>query len=201
MSGIIAQNSGRHTGLIKSASGGGAWNLIETLTADGSGTALSFTSGIDDTYDEYVFKFINIHPETDGAEFQFQGSIDSGSNYNVTITSSAFRAIHDEDDAPANVVYEVGFHLAQSTGFQILGNDIGNDNDQNLSGYLHVFNPSSDTFVKHFISTNSYTQNANILFNSFLGGYFNTTSALDAFQFAMSTGDMDAGTISLFGIS
>ena len=201
MSGIIAQNSGRHTGLVKASSAGGVWNLIETLTADGSGTTLDFTSGIDSTYDEYVFKFINLHPATDGAEFQFQGSTDGGSSYGVTITSSAFRAIHDEDDAPANVVYEVGFHLAQSTSFQILGNDIGNDNDQNLGGYLHVFNPSSTTFVKHFISTNSYTQNANIHFNSFLGGYFNTTSALDAFQFAMSTGNMDAGTISMYGIS
>ena len=205
MSGIIAQNSGRHTGLVKASSGGGGvWNLIETLTSDGSDSDLSFTSGIDSTYDEYVFKFINMHPETDGAEFQFNMSIDSGSNYNVTKTTTFFQSQHDESDSYTNLSYLTDHDLAQGTGFQDLGRNVGNDNDQSCAGYLHLFNPSSTTFVKHFIARLNNAQDISSTHYSaetLIAGYGNTTSAVDAVQFKFSADEIQGGSISLYGIS
>ena len=201
MSGIIAQNSGRHTGLVKASSGGGGvWNLIETLTASSDAT-LDFTSGIDSTYDEYVFKFINIHPETDGEYFQFQGNAVGGSGYNETITSTAIYYQHKEDGTDAEVGYATGSDQAQGTAFQEIGRDVGGDNDQSLSGYLHLFNPSSDVFVKHFISTSTIYQDSDYSFGFRIGGYFNTTSAISEIQFQMSADSIEAGTIALYGIS
>ena len=203
MSGIIAQNSGRHTGLVKASSAGGVWNLIETLTASASGT-LDFTSGIDDTYDEFVFKFINIHPSSDNdASFEFNVSIDSGSNYNVAKTTTTFQGYHNEADNSADVAYSTHADLAQGTGFQILneGAALSADNDHGLSGYLHLFNLSSTTFVKHFLAQTSSTSGADYEIHRFVGGYANTTSAVDAIRFQMSSGDIDAGQISLYGIS
>ena len=205
MSGIIAQNSGRHTGLVKASSGGGGvWNLIETLTSDGSDSDLSFTSGIDSTYDEYVFKFIDIHPETDGAEFQFNMSIDSGSNYNVAKTATFFQSQHDEGDTYTNLGYLTAHDSAQATGFQDLGRNVGNDNDQSCAGYLHLFNPSSDVFIKHFIARLNNAQDISSTHYSaetFIAGYGNTTSAVDAVQFKMSADEIQGGSISLYGIS
>ena len=204
MSGIIAQNSGRHTGLVKASSGGGVWNLIETLTSDGSDSDLSFTSGIDSTYDEYVFKFIDIHPETDGAEFQFNMSIDSGSNYNVAKTATFFQSQHDEGDTYTNLGYLTAHDSAQATGFQDLGRNVGNDNDQSCAGYLHLFNPSSDVFIKHFIARLNNAQDISSTHYSaetFIAGYGNTTSAVDAVQFKMSADEIQGGSISLYGIS
>ena len=203
MSGIIAQNSGRHTGLVKAASGGGdaVWNLIETLTSDGSDSDLSFTSGIDSTYDEYVFKFINMHPETDQAYFTFQCSTDGGSNYNTTITSTDFRAYHAEDGSATALQYSAAFDQAQGTSFQPITQEIGNDNDQTASGTLQIFAPSSTTFVKHFIASSQYSWSADYSMRDFCAGYFNTTSAIDAVQFKMSADEIQGGSISLYGIS
>ena len=181
---------------------GGAMTFISKSTASSSST-ISFTSGIDSTYKEYMFIFKDIHPATDGAEFQFQCSTDSGSNYNTTITSSYFRAGHDEGDVSgqAKIVYETGHDLAQGTGFQTIGHDIGNDSDQQYSGILNLFNPSSTTFVKHFISVGNLVQQNNYSFNPYVAGYCNTTSAVDAVQFKFSSGNIDAGTITLYGIN
>ena len=202
MSGIIAQNSGRHTGLVKASSGGGGvWNLIETLTSDGSDSDLSFTSGIDSTYDEYVFKFINMHPETDQAYFTFQCSTDGGSNYNTTITSTDFRAYHAEDGSATALQYSAAFDQAQGTSFQPITQEIGNDNDQTASGTLQIFAPSSTTFVKHFIASSQYSWSADYSMRDFCAGYFNTTSAIDAVQFKMSADEIQGGSISLYGIS
>ena len=200
MSGIIAQNSGRHTGLVKAASAGGVWNLIETLTASSSAT-LDFTSGIDSTYDEYVFKFIDIHPETDDKSLLFNLSIDSGSNYNVTKTATAFQANHDEADSATELAYDTSRDLAQGTGFAYLSHNCGSDNDQAVSGELKLFAPSDTTFVKHFISTSNTSSGGNYSINFFGAGYGNTTSAVDAVQFKFESGDIDAGTISLYGIT
>ena len=76
MSGIVAQNVGRRSGLVKTVAAGGEWTLIETLTSDGSDDTMSFTSGLDSTYDEYCFRYINMHPETDDSSFTFNMSID-----------------------------------------------------------------------------------------------------------------------------
>jgi hypothetical protein len=180
---------------------GGALNLISTQTASSSST-ISFTSGIDSTYDEYVFKFIDIHAATDSVDFVFNLSADSGSNYNVTKTSTYFRAWHSEAGDDTNLRYETGSDLAQGTGFQSLTNsDLGNGNDECCVGTLHLFNPSSTTFVKHFIGTTNTYHSADYTFNSFIAGYANTTSAIDAVQFKMDSGNIDSGTIKMYGVS
>jgi len=204
MSGIIAQNSGRHTGLVKAASAAGVWNLIKTYTAS-SDSDLSFvegTDGVDFTaYDEFVFKFINIHMGTDNVDFQFNMSTDTGSNYNVAKTTTSFVAYHNEADGNTGLVYNTSNDLAQGTGFQNLSDDSGADNDQSQSGYLHCYGLSSTTFVKHFIAKLSTTHSADFNYVWHFAGYGNTTSAVDAIQFKMSSGNIDAGTISLYGIS
>ena len=206
MSGIIAQNVGRHGGLIKAPSGGGgAWTLIQTLTSDGSDSDLSFTSGIDSTYDEYVFKFINIHPASDSDIFYFNLSSDGGSNYNVTKTSSFFKAIHGEGDLYPGITYRTSQDLAQSTAYQQIEQDIGADNDQSISGCLHLFQPSSTTFVKHFILYANSAHSGDNSMNPYCGGYGNTTSAIDAVQFKFSgpvaLNEIQGGSISMYGIS
>jgi hypothetical protein len=144
---------------------------------------ISFTSGIDSTYDEYIFKFINIHPATNGATFTFNGSTDGGSSYNVTKTTTHFIAIHSEADDEASVSYYTGQDLAQSTAYQNLGFEIGNVSDESFSGTLQLFEPSSNTFVKHFTAKNNYYNDADRSFNSFVAGYGNTTSAINAIDF------------------
>jgi len=204
MSGIIAQNSGRHTGLVKASSGGDAvWNLILTQTASASST-ISFTSGIDSTYDEYVFKFYDIHPSNASTRFSFNGSIDAGSNYNVTKTTTMFIAGHDEADSDATLTYQTGDDLAQSTSFQDLAayGESDNSNDSCLAGTLHLFGLSDTTFVKHFIARTNYVAGGGPYdVDSYTAGYFNTTSAIDAIQFKFSSNNIDAGTISLYGIA
>jgi len=187
------------TALPASVSGGGL-NLISTQTASSSST-ISFTSGIDSTYKQYIFKFYDIHPSADDKTFQFNMSADSGSNYNVTKTTTVFKANHDEGDSGANLTYDSGEDLAQGTGFQTLGNGVGGDNDQSLSGTLHLFNPSNTTFVKHFISTIQYYAFNNYTNNWYIAGYGNTTSAVDAVQFKFNSGNIDSGVIKLYGIS
>ena len=185
---------------LPSAVSGGAMTLLETQTASSSAT-LDFTSNIDSTYDEYVFKFYDIHPETDNVNFSFQADTGTNTNYNQTITSTYFNAYHYEDDSQTSLGYETDKDLAQSTSFQMLGRRVGNDNDQQISGTLKIFNPSSSTFVKHFIATMNEAHYSDIAFNNYIAGYFNTTTALTRFQFKMSSGDIDAGDICLYGIN
>ena len=178
---------------------GGSIVLISTQTASSSAN-LSFTSGIDSTYDSYVFKFINLHPATDNVNFTFQGSTDGGSNYNVTITTTVFRARHNEADDSALLGYITGDDLAQSTSFQKLTAPIGNGNDESFSGQISIYSPSNTTFVKHFIARcNTYQEN-DATHDQYTAGYMNTTSAINAVQFKMSSGNIDAGVIKLYGI-
>ena len=177
---------------------GGAMTLILEQTASSSAN-ISFTSGIDSTYDEYVFKFYDIHPSADAVEFQFNLSADSGSNYNVTKTTTFFRATHLEDDTTA-FAYRTGNDLAQSTAFQMLLDGVGNDNDSSASGIFTLYNPSSTVFVKHFMSRSSTHQYESGVRDCFMAGYGNTTSAVDAVQFKMSSGTFN-GVIKLYGIS
>ena len=187
------------TALPASISGGGL-NLISTQTASGS-SSLSFTSGINSTYKEYVFKFYNIHPASDAVSFQFNGSTDSGSNYNVTKTTTVFEAYHLENDTQTGLGYDTNNDLAQSTAYKNLAVSIGNDNDQTCSGYLHIFEPSNDIFVKHFISTNNNAVSSDYSIARYNAGYFNTTSAINAIDFKMSSGNIDSGVIKLYGVS
>ena len=178
---------------------GGTLILLSTQTASNSAT-ISFTTGLDSTYDEYIFKFINIHPATDNVDFEFNMSTDSGSNYNVTKTTTAFHAVHEEASVGTSLTYLTGEDLAQSTSFQNINFQLGNDNDQNVSGYLQLFNPSSTTYVKHFICVSNLTGYTDYVFNNYIAGYGNTTSAVNAIRFQMSSGNIDDGIIKLYGV-
>jgi len=178
----------------------GKMTLISSQTASGS-ASIEFTSGIDSTYPIYKFEFINIQPSFDGASFQFNLSTDSGSNYNVTKTTTVFQAYHTESDSATGLLYRTDIDLAQSTSYQnVIGHDVGADADQSASGYLHLFNPSSTNFVKHFISNSNSVTNGDYSFNSFYAGYGNTTSSINAIRFQYSSGNIDSGTIKLYGI-
>jgi len=186
------------TGITVLANASDGITFISSQTASAS-ASISFTTGIDSTYKAYKFVWINCHPSTD-ANFTFNGSTDSGSNYNVTKTTTVFIASHQENDASTSFQYRTGEDLAQSTSFQRLTNyDIDTDNDSATSGSLILFNPSSTTYVKHFIS-NCNQSNFGYSVNTYVAGYCNTTSAVNAIQFKMSTGNIDAGTIYMYGI-
>ena len=179
---------------------------IKTLTASSSGT-LSFVDGadsvvLDDTYPIYKFEFINIHPATANTIFQFQTSTDGGSSYGVTYTNTVFLAYHKEDGSGGAVNYESGRDQAQSTSFANLCAEVARSGeaDQACSGFLELYNPSSTTFVKHCISTFIKDAGSAEMFNQYQAGYMNTTSAVDAVQFKMSSGNIDAGKIKLYGI-
>ena len=172
--------------------------LVSSATASSS-ASITFTLA---DYKEYQFYFVNIHPATDAAEFQFNVSIDSGSNYNVTKTSTFFSARHSEDDSSeVGLTYFSANDLAQSTNFQDIYVNAGNGNDECVVGNLQIFSPNSDTFVKHFISRMQGYHNANSSFEYYIAGYANTTSAVDRIQFKMSSGNIDAGTILMYGIN
>ena len=190
---------------IPAAISGGALNLISTQTASSS-SSLSFTSGIDSTYKEYIFKFINIHPQTNLLGFLFNGSDDTSSHsYDIAKTTTLFYARHKEDGSSGEISYDTSRDLAQGTGFQYLNRLLSNDADGSLSGYLHLFDPSNTTFVKHFISVtnemNLYGDSSVGTHNVFTGGYFNTTAAITAIQFKMESGNIDSGTFKLYGVS
>jgi len=199
-SGVIRSTNINNASLnnITTIAGAGDMVFISSQTASAS-ASISFTTGIDSTYKEYVFYFVNIH--TSGtANFSFNGSTDGGSNYNTTKTTTHFTPGHDEADTSTYLDYDTGKDLAQSTAFQHLGYGITTGNDESLSGYMHLFNPSSTTYVKHFIASvqyydSSYSQ------NSFVAGYMNTTSAVNAVQFKMSSGNIDDGKILMFGVN
>jgi hypothetical protein len=184
---------------LPSSISGGALNLISTQTASASAT-IDFTSGIDDTYDSYVFKFINIHPETDGTHLQV-GFRDGSTAYDATMTTTFFRAGHAEDDGETYLAYRTDSDLAQSTSAQRLGIFIGSDNDQCCSGELKLFNPSSTTFVKHFIARTSNTYYVDYHQDEYIAGYCNVTAAIDGVQFSMSSGNIDSGIIKMYGVS
>ena len=183
----------------------GSLVLIKTLTASSSAT-LSFVHGtdgvvLDSTYPIYKFEFINIHPSHTGQNLAFNVSIDGGSNYNVAKTSTFFRAYHAEANNSAALGYEAGSDLAQGTGGQRLTEAlIGYDNDQSASGNLHLFNPSSTTFVKHFIASMSACHASDFHVQSHISGYVNTTSAINAIQFSTNN-NIDTGDICLYGIT
>ena len=187
------------TALPSSITGGGALNLITTQTASSSST-IDFTSGIDSTYDAYMFKFYDIHPATDNVKLTV-GFRDGGTDYDAVKTTTAFYAYHKEDDSGTGLDYSTAYDLAQSTSFQNIAFELGNDNDQCCSGTMHLFNPSSTTFVKHFILNFQNIRYDNMSENDYVAGYCNTTTAIDGVQFKMSSGNIDSGVIKLYGIS
>ena len=192
-----SSNNGLETGDV-----GGRLVLISETTASDS-SAVNFTSGLDSTYKEYQFHFTDIHPASGNSAFMFNLSADGGSNYNVTKTTSAFWAAHNEAGSDSNLYYRTSEDLAQSTADQKLSVEVtfpaSVDDDNSFSGILHLFDPSSTTFVKHFISDgNHYASNYST--RSFVAGYGNTTSAINAITFKMSTGNIATGTIKMYGV-
>ena len=175
----------------------GSLKLITTTTASSDAT-ISFTSGIDSTYKEYLFIFNNIHGATDDKALTV-GFRDGSTAYDATKTTTFFRAYNEENDSATAFAYGSGQDLAQATGFQNLGVDAGTDNDQSTSGYMYLFNPSSTTFVKHFIASAPFSNRDPAARSLFTAGYGNTTSAVDAIQFSMSSGNIDAGVIKFYG--
>ena len=173
--------------------------LISSQTASNS-ASISFTTGISSTYKEYQFYFINIHPRTDSVNFTFNLSTDSGSNYNVTKTTTLFNTYHDEADTATSLEYRTGGDLAQSTAFQVIGDGPwGNGADESGSGILTLFNPASTTYVKHFISDINFYYFGDYTIRSMMAGYGNTTSAVNAIRFQMASGNFD-GDILMYGI-
>ena len=173
---------------------------LATLTASSSAT-LDFTSDIDSTYNIYKFRFVDLHPGTDGSIFRFQANAAGGSGFNETITSTDFESFHNEGGDTTGLSYQSNQDQAQGTSFQTLTNSCGADADQCISGELFLFDPSSTTFVKHFICRTQSANDANYSFDVFVAGYFNTTSAIDEVQFKMSSGNIDSGTIEMYGIN
>jgi len=185
---------------LPSSISGGFMNLISTQTASSSAT-LDFTSGIDSTYKEYIFKFYNMHPATNNVKWTFQSDTGTNTSYGQTITSTDFISQHSEDDSATELGYASANDQAQGTAFQPIGQLIGNGNDECVSGTLHIFDPSNATFVKHFMAnTNVYRQD-NYSREHFTAGYFNTTTALTRFRFKFSSGNTDSGIIKMYGVS
>ena len=189
-----SSNNGLETGDL-----GGNLTLLSTVTASSSAN-LDFTSDIDSTYKEYIFKYIDIHPASVAQlTVNFR---DGGSNFDATKTSTAFNPYHLEDNSAASLIYREAWDLAQSTSDQIIAQELGNGNDESANGYLHLFNPSSTTFVKHFIGVTTYYQQFGGTgpFQVYYAGYCNTTTAIDGVRFKMSSGNIDAGTIKMYGV-
>ena len=167
---------------------------------DYSGAASAdITSGIDSTYGEYIFKFYNINPATDAENFTFQVNAAGGSGFNETITSSSFSSFHTESDSSTSVEYRGGYDLAQGTGYQILSPLVGNGADESCAGELRLFNPASTTYVKHFLIRTMENRSDDYAWETFVGGYINTTTAIDEISFKMSSGNFD-GTIKMWGV-
>ena len=185
----------------------GSMTLIKTLTASGD-NELDFNHGSSDvvlysTYPVYRFVFTNCHPANNEQQLYMSGSVDSGSNFEATAkTTTCFRAYHTEGGSSGTLAYYTGGDRANSTSSQYLSVEASNENDHGVSGTFTLFNPSSTTFVKHFISTSNsvFNDSSDTTMNFYVGGYFNTTSAINGIRFRFNTGNMDVGTIKLYGI-
>jgi len=183
---------------VGSITGLGNLVFISRSTASSS-ASLSITSGIDSTYKEYIFVFNNIHPATT-ANFTFQVNASGQTGFNETMTTTAFRATHFESGASASLDYKTNIDQAQGTSYQVMAEQISTGNDESCSGTLHLFEPSSDTFVKHFMTNLSAYMDSTTSHNYFTAGYINTTSAITEIDFKMSTGNIDSGTIDMYGV-
>ena len=172
--------------------------LLSTQTASNA-ASVSFTSSIDSTYKLYIFKFYDVNPATDGAEFSFQANAVGASGYNETMTTTFFNATHWENDGSAAIGYGAGSDQAQGTAFQDISYGIGNGADESAAGELHLFSPSNTTYVKQFYSRVSYYDEDDRAYDVFAAGYFNTTSAIDAISFKMASGNFD-GVIKMYGM-
>ena len=178
---------------------GDALKLLSTQTASGD-ASIEFTSGIDSTYKEYIFKFVNINPATDAVDFLVQFNVSGQSGYNEPITSTAFMAHHYENDSSSGLAYSASYDQAQGTAGQIIAENIGNGSDESASGELHLFNPSSTTYVKNFYGRSVNYAASNYTGDLYTAGYVNVTGAVDEVQFSMESGGNFDGTIKMWGV-
>ena len=188
-----------------SITGLGSWKFLSKQTASSSST-ISFTSGIDSTYKEYMFTFKNIHPSADSAEFSFQADTGTNTNYNLNMTSTFFKSYHRQDAVVTDLAYDTGEDQASGTAFSRIGFNLdASDASDNLCGYLHIFNPSNSAHVKHFLGNFNYNYdgdaNEAYTVEIFNAGYFNITTPITRFQFKMESGNIDAGDICLYGLA
>lgn len=173
--------------------------LIQTQTASAT-TNISFTTGFTSTYDMYIFKWISCHPSTDNVDWLVNFSTDGGSNYNVSKQTTFFAAYLTESDTSPTLTYATSNDLTNGTGYQMLNDGVGADNDQHTSGYLELYNPSSTTYVKQFIARSQRSYYLDYSIDDNVAGYANTTSAINAVDFKFESGNIDSGTISLYGV-
>ena len=185
---------------LPSGVSGSSLVLLSTQTASSSAT-IDFTSDIDSTYKEYQVHFTDVHPATDSTKFTCQFDTGTNTNYNQTITSTFIRAAQDESGTTDGPTLKSAETQSQGTAFQTLTGTIGNGNDESCAGILKVFEPSSSTFIKHFLGrAHGYTHN-NYAINEFASGYINTTTAITRIRFKFASGNIDAGTFKLYGVS
>jgi len=177
----------------------GKMTLISEQTASGS-ASISFTSGIDSTYPIYKFELINIHLSQDANNTHMSASTNGGSSYGITATTTQFQSLHWENDSSTALQYSTAGDLAQSTDPVDIGRSLGSGNDECGVATIYIFSPSSPTFVKHFMSINNEYHSSDLTLQNFTAGYFNTQSPINAIQFSMSSGNIDSGTIKLYGI-
>ena len=183
---------------LEAADVGGNLILLSTQTASSSST-ISFTSNIDSTYKEYIFKFYDLNPGTDASYFQFQADTGTNTSYNQTMTTTWFNSYHNEADSGTNLGYSTGDDQAQGTSFQSITGLIGNGADESGAGILHIFDPSNSTFVKNYMSRMQYLDRNDASIEIYSAGYFNTATALTRFQFKFHQGNFD-GVIKLYGV-
>ena len=177
---------------------GGAMTLLSTQTASSSST-ISFDSNIDSTYKEYQIHYTDVHPSANGEKFQVNFR-DGSTAYDATKTTTAFESYNNEADNNSSLTYQAGNDLAQGTGAQHISDGQGNENDESCVGILTLYDPSNTTFVKHFLIEAHMYNGGDFSVHDFVGGYCNTTSAIDGVQFSMTSGNIDSGTFKLYGI-
>ena len=200
---LVKYNNNSLSAITSTGLSAGAMTLIKSQTASSSST-ISFVHGSSDvilnnTYPIYLFKWISVHPSANDVAFTFNGSIDAGSNYNVTKQTAMYYAYHEEGGGTATLAYGGAEDLAQSTSFCRVNFNVGSDADEEAGGELWLFNPSSTTHVKNFVAR-TWTQRQDNTLDNHIAGYFNDTNDIDAIQFKPESGTFDVGTFKLYGI-
>ena len=190
---------GIHKAALFGIAGVSTGTVVLILTQTASGDASIEFTGLSSAYGEYIFKFYNIHPQTDNKSFSFQFNASGQSGYNETITSTSFQAFHTEANY-TEFAYHAASDQGQGTGYELFGNQHGNDDDESAVGELHIFNPSSTTYVKHFIGQTSRATDDSGTKTFYTAGYVNTTAAITDVSFKFDSGNIDAGTIKMWGV-
>ena len=187
------------SGTVSSSALSGSLTLLSSQTASSS-ASISFTTQLTSAYDIYCFKFITLHPSIDGQELKFQVNASGQTGFNETMTTTFFDADHTESDI-GSLQYEAADDQAQGTAYQKLCRGLGNEDDEAMSGELYLFAPSNTTYVKQFYARTSEYMSSPRILDNYIGGYINTTAAITEIDFKFNTGNIDAGTIKLYGIS